>query len=284
MAYCMGCDRMWSASVDATSAAGTDSPDTHGLPPELIAQFLVVVDASQKGLLTRDHCDTLTTAIDDRYHRLWPDRLGLDPYSAERQQRVLAAMRKAVSGFVQNIYDTPPEIPAASQVKSTPPQWLIKGWLVQGWVTVLGGHGGVGKTTIALQISAAVAAGAEWALPHGDVGVDERGLRIDDPVAQNVVYASYEESVGLLRHRIEQLRHPDVSAYDDRLYIPNLLGKRQWWAPQAGAHRDSTLTLTQVRSVVEMAIRDLAPAWWSLMAMWGHSAEALQTLAQSGHS
>jgi len=50
----------------------------------------------------------------------------------------------------------------ATEIESTPIQWLWRGWIARGKLQILAGHPGGGKTTIALDLAAKITSGAKF--------------------------------------------------------------------------------------------------------------------------
>ena len=72
-----------------------------------------------------------------------------------------------------------------------PPQFLVEGLIPEGHVTLLGGHGGVGKSMLALILAAHCASGWIWA------GLQTKQTRS--------VFVSLEDSGDLVRHRLKRV-------------------------------------------------------------------------------
>ena len=58
--------------------------------------------------------------------------------------------------------DSPILFTIASEVKAKPVEWLWKKWLPKGKLTLLAGKGGIGKSTIALELAAIISKGGEF--------------------------------------------------------------------------------------------------------------------------
>ena len=71
---------------------------------------------------------------------------------------------------------------------STPPAFVWDGYLPRGVVSLLGAHGGTGKSTVALMLSVCAALGRSL------FGVDTKPC--------NVVFASLEDGSAIVRHRL----------------------------------------------------------------------------------
>jgi RecA-family ATPase len=89
-------------------------------------------------------------------------------------------------------------IPTADimQARANPVAWSIDGLVPKGEVTLLAGHGGSGKSILALSWALHAAAGREWA-----------GRFV--PV-QNVTFASFEDRADVLRARVRRI----IECYD----------------------------------------------------------------------
>lgn len=78
------------------------------------------------------------------------------------------------------------------QTPPTPREWLVRDMVPMGTVTLLTGHGGTGKSLLALQLAVAAATGDDWI-----------GKRIEQPGA--VVFFSAEDSVNDLKLRLTDI-------------------------------------------------------------------------------
>ena len=77
-------------------------------------------------------------------------------------------------------------------------RWVVEKWVPAAEVTMLGGDGGLGKSTLALQLSLACVTGGNWL-----------GLQVNPC---NVLYVSAEDPLGEVHFRLEQLvTHSKVS-------------------------------------------------------------------------
>lgn len=75
-----------------------------------------------------------------------------------------------------------------SAAKLSPPRHVLDGLIPRRVVTLLGAHGGAGKTTLAIALGAHVAAGADWA-----------GRKVEHG---RVVFVSLEDEPDLMRYRL----------------------------------------------------------------------------------
>jgi RecA-family ATPase len=75
--------------------------------------------------------------------------------------------------------------------KAPPRRWIIDKWVPAAEVTMLGGDGGMGKTTLALQLSVACITGGDWL-----------GLKVN---GCNVLYVSAEDPHDEVHFRLEEI-------------------------------------------------------------------------------
>ena len=80
----------------------------------------------------------------------------------------------------------------------TPREWVLTDWLSSGAITLLSGPGGVGKSTLAIQLAAAVAGNAK--APWGGPDIDRR---LDGGAA--VVFASWEDQPADITRKLANL-------------------------------------------------------------------------------
>ena len=80
-----------------------------------------------------------------------------------------------------------------------PPQWIIEGLMPRKHVTLLGGHGGAGKSLLALTWAAHIAHGLDWG-----------GLEIS---LGKVLFVSLEDDGDLIKYRLAKI----VEAFDIEL-------------------------------------------------------------------
>ena len=135
-------------------------------------------------------------------------------------------------------------------------KWLIKDYLPAGRVALFSGAGGAGKSRLALQLGAAIAAGApaHW-LP--DAGALKAGGLADVPLTSHpnraapVVFASYEDEPAEARRRLRRLAagsdkvdgagggalaYAEPSARGGRLHYLDLSGAGPIWGPAYAKH------------------------------------------------
>ena len=94
-----------------------------------------------------------------------------------------------------------------------PRRWLVERFVPAAEVTMLGGDGGAGKTTLALQLSIAGITGSDWF-----------GLKVNP---SNVLYVSAEDPKDEIHYRLEQItKHLKINKDElERLKLIDLAGK-----------------------------------------------------------
>jgi RecA-family ATPase len=95
-----------------------------------------------------------------------------------------------------------------------PPAFIIPDWLPEGMATLFAGHGGAGKSGIALHLSACISLGREYF-----------GLQ---PKQRRVLYLSCEDRASMLHWRLHHVcKHMGVMLADlhEHLYLLDLVGK-----------------------------------------------------------
>ena len=113
--------------------------------------------------------------------------------------------------------------------------WVVTDWIPAGYLSMLTGAGGYGKSTLALQLAAAVATGAggsdEWM-----IGAAIDGLPLGNavpPAGAPAVYACWEDDATDITRRLAAMSGPlapwMTPAMD--LYIAPLRGKGPLWEP-----------------------------------------------------
>lgn len=105
---------------------------------------------------------------------------------------VLAELLEGAQDFAPRPLLVPVDVARVLSEPSEPPRFVWDGYLPRGVVAMLGAHGGTGKSTIALMLAVAVAAG------RGELfGVACEPGR--------VVFASLEDSAAVVRHRLHKI-------------------------------------------------------------------------------
>ena len=127
-----------------------------------------------------------------------------------------------------------------------PPQlWLVQNWLPADRLAMLTGIGGAGKSRLALQLAAAVAAGQDVWLYGTAVKGMENNAAPDGPAI--VVWASWEDGPDEIDRRLKlaaEQRAPDKvnaswctpRALGDRLVVVGMADREPIWGPKPGAH------------------------------------------------
>ena len=109
--------------------------------------------------------------------------------------RTLDATEVKVLGKTQNtdLHAWPPSIDlhALSQKEPHPPSFILPDWLPCGYATLFAGHGGVGKSALALMLAVCISMG----LPFMGINVERR----------RVLYLSCEDREGLLHWRLTRI-------------------------------------------------------------------------------
>ena len=117
-----------------------------------------------------------------------------------------------------------------------PRRWVVTDWVPAGCLSLLSGAGGVGKSTLALQLAAAVASGAggfdEWL-----IGATTEGLPLGNAVPQAgapAVYACWEDDAPEIARRLSAISGPAAPWVkpDIDLHIAPLRGKGPLWETQ----------------------------------------------------
>lgn len=99
---------------------------------------------------------------------------------------------------VQEVARTLPRTPLVPYTDADRTRWLVEGWLPEGELTVLSGRGATGKTTLILQLAAAL-----------DAGDPILGLATREAPANTWLYDA-ENGVGVLRWRWHAMTEDDV--------------------------------------------------------------------------
>ena len=136
-------------------------------------------------------------------------------------------------------------------------QWLIPGWLPLGRLGMLSGRGGRGKSRLALQLAAGVAAHPPRTgvfLPPAttlDTAVVTGALQpLEKSRCGCVVYASWEDERDEIGRRLAALANDELGNKQEelrgRLRFVDLRGAGPLWAPAGGGHVQTVATLTAV--------------------------------------
>jgi hypothetical protein len=106
------------------------------------------------------------------------------------------------------------DLAVLSTKDAAPPRFVIPDWLPEGMATLFAGHGGAGKSGIALHLASCIALGQSFF-----------GLQ---PAQRRVLYLSCEDRADLLHWRLSHAcKHMGISLSDlrDHLYLLDLVGK-----------------------------------------------------------
>ena len=131
-------------------------------------------------------------------------------------------------------------------------EWLIPGWLPVGRLGMLSGRGGRGKSRLALQLAARMAAspaaGGPFVPPAREPGnaaaVADAHLALDATRAGPVVYASWEDERDEAGRRIANFGADDLAVPADlagRLRYLDLRGEGPLWGPASEARHLAVL-------------------------------------------
>jgi len=115
---------------------------------------------------------------------------------------------------IERLWPDPIDLEALSEREPEPPKFIIPDWLPVGYATLFSGHGGVGKSGIALHLSVCMALGIPF------FGLPVRRCR--------VMYMSCEDRESVLHWRLYRIcKHLDVdmAALRGWLDIIDLVGK-----------------------------------------------------------
>ena len=163
--------------------------------------------------------------------RQWRDRV--DGAAAVESAVAAASVETALTALL----DATVEPGAPAEVRTNwgarPPdrEWLIDGWLPAGRLGLLSGEGGRGKSTLAVQLLAAIAGGRRTWLPGSGLS-----LSISNPAP--VVLWSAEDEGDEVARRLHRIRwHEGVG---DRLHYLDGAASGPLWAPAGASGHVST--------------------------------------------
>lgn len=164
---------------------------------------------------------------------------GGDWARAFRHAEVVLGIEPAdVSGA--SAWPEPLDLVALARVAPAPPTFIIEDWLPVGYATLLAGHGGVGKSGIALYLAVCIALG----LPFFGLTV-KRG---------RVLYLSCEDRTGVLHWRLAQIcAHLGVALADlaGHLDVVDLVGHDAlMWTPHVLRTQEPTPAMLALRERV----------------------------------
>ena len=162
---------------------------------------------------------------------------------------------------------TPPEADRVSAAESRPietrtdwsgpaprREWICEGWLGHR-LTLFTGHGGRGKSRLALQLAAAIASGTREPWLPGDQTVPYAAV---DAGGSPVLIASWEDEGDEVHRRLESMaRHLSWAAADclgQRLHFADLAGEGPLWGP---TQNDPTGTLTDTGTALQARAKEI---------------------------
>ena len=220
------------------------------------------------------------------------DAIAVEVEEAVRRLKVDESRAEAMTSLTRAVHDMRPleefvVCPDASKRRD----WVIPGWLPAGRVTRLSSHGGSGKTYLALELAAAIAAASDprdgsdsdevWRV-HEDAGVpvlgrtaNARGYK-EDALQQGerkhglfrlalaaepapVLFLTWEDEPEEFNRRLHALPSQRGEEVQGRLRALNLEGYGALWAARAGKHRDTEGDVTGVGRKVEAVVRAHRP-------------------------
>ena len=143
-------------------------------------------------------------------------------------------------------------------------EWIIPGWLPAGRLGMLGGHGGVGKSRLALQLAARIAAPKPSTGPAiPSVGGEQQFARIEPAHCGPVMIASWEderEEVGRRLFSMTTDELADAGKLTDRLRYVDMRGEGALWGPEAGGYRSGHIATRGVLTDAGRRVRLTAEA------------------------
>lgn len=130
--------------------------------------------------------------------------------SVERITAELDALAARADRLAQH-WPAPLDLRALADLEPQPPEMIIPDWLPCGYATLIAGHGGAGKSSIALYMAVCVA-----------LGRDFFGL---ETAPRRVLYLSCEDRTRVLHWRLNRIcRHLGVSMAEVPIEVRDLVG------------------------------------------------------------
>ena len=120
---------------------------------------------------------------------------------------------RAAALLADDGWPQPLDLVALAATDPQPPPFIAADWLPAGYATLMAGHGGVGKSGIALHLSVCMAA-----------GIDFFGLAVE---RRKVAYLSCEDREGVLHWRLNRIcryENQDLAALSGSLAVLALVG------------------------------------------------------------
>lgn len=122
-----------------------------------------------------------------------------------------------------------------------PPSFILRDWLPCGYATLLAGHGGVGKSGIALTLAVCIAQG----MPFFGIESERR----------KVLYVSCEDRENVLHWRLTRIcdhLHVDLAALDGSLLVLDLVGHESiLWERNGKTGSTKTASFAELERVVQ---------------------------------
>ena len=159
-----------------------------------------------------------------------------------------------------------PQIETRTDWGGVPPSrdWVYEGWL--GYrLTLFTGHGGMGKSRLALQLAAAVASGTSdpWIPPANTNRATHYVKAVtEDNAGAPVLVASWEDEAEEVHRRIHAmaatLPWAAVDRIGDRLHFADLAGKGPLWEGRTGTNgKELTATGQELQSIAQTIVARL---------------------------
>lgn len=169
----------------------------------------------------------------------------IDRQEAEefRRRDELVGSGGNVSPFPVAEWPAPLDLSALAGQEPEPPRFIIRDWLPAGYATLLAGHGGVGKSGIALSLAACIALGRPW------FGLEVRRRR--------VLYLSCEDRESVLHWRLSRIAdHLGVDLADlaGGLEVVDLVGHDTLlWTMETAKGNSQTEAMRTLRTLAKGA-------------------------------
>ena len=162
--------------------------------------------------------------------RRWKEREGPE---TTLQNAVTASVHDALSVLLDATFEpgAPGEVCTEWTGEPPPRRWIISDWLPAGRLGLFSGPGGRGKSTLAVQLIAAIASGLEDWLPGS-------GLKIRLGKPATVILWSAEDGKHELHRRLKRIGWQDGT--EDRLHYLDGAKACPLWAPVGGSGHIST--------------------------------------------
>ena len=136
-----------------------------------------------------------------------------------------------------------------------PRKWICDGWLLPR-LTLFAGHGGVGKSRVALQLAAAVASNENRTWIPSPKGRRSHPLLVPK-AGKPVLVVSWEDEADEVHRRLnrmaDSLPWADPKRIEDRLHFADLAGRGPLWNPQ----RNGCNALTGVGKALRAAAEQI---------------------------